>query len=316
MAGVAHTLFSGDGAFGPDNSINGLLILDSHSVLDLMSGYYYANVHTSQVPSGEIRGQVESASLFAANLTGDQEVPPVETGASGKAIFALSADATTLYYRLMVSDIPTITASHIHLSPVGQSGGVVFPLYTGSGDFDEDNPVSGALSLTDENIFDLLAGNYYVNVHTTENPSGEIRGQIEPLNPASHYGTMLTGDQEVPPVTTDATGRGYFTLDYGRNTFHYFISVNDIMSVTASHIHLGRLGESGPPVFTLYTGEGNFDPDHPIGDGAMLNGENLVDLLTGYYYVNVHTTAVPSGEIRGQIDEVPHLIYLPSIRKN
>ena len=72
-------------------------------------------------------------------------------------------------------------------APSGQNGGVVFPLYTGSGSFDANNPISGAVKLTDGNIFALLAGKYYINVHTTNAPSGEIRGQIGPQEARAHY---------------------------------------------------------------------------------------------------------------------------------
>ena len=91
---------------------------------------------------------------------------------------------------------------------------------------------------------------------------------------------------------------------------------SDIANVTASHIHRGRSGVNGPVVFPLYTGTGAFDPNTPVGGGIMLSAENLVDLLTGYYYVNVHTTAFPGGEIRGQIGAVPQRIYLPTVFRN
>ncbi len=314
--GVAYPLYTGGGSFGPGNPISGTLSLDAQNVLDLISGYYYVNVHTTGNPSGEIRGQVGGASLFDAALTGAQEVPPVTTNASGTAVFALSDDATELHYRVMVSDIPTITASHIHLGAAGVSGGVVFPLYTGSGTFDADNPISGMLSLTDANIFDLLAGNYYVNVHTTANPSGEIRGQIGQKSPFANYQAALAGDQEVPPVSTIASGEGNFRLDYGRNVLHYHVAVSDIVNVTASHIHQAPVGVNGPVVFPLFTGSGTFDPSNPVGSGVDLNAANLVDLLTGYYYVNVHTTGNPGGEIRGQIDMVIHVLYMPLVFKN
>ncbi len=314
--GVAIGLYGGSGTFGPGHPINGLLAVDARNVLDLITGYYYANVHTSQVPSGEIRGQVEGPSLFGAALTGGQEVPPVATNASGSAVFALSDDATTLNYRVMVRDITNISASHIHLGAAGANGAVVFPLYTGGGSFDVNNPISGALALTDDNIFALLQSKYYVNVHTTTVPSGEIRGQIGQEEAAAHYSAHLTGDQEVPPVTTAASGTGSFTLDRSRSVLHYLVNVSDIADVKASHIHRGRKGENGPVVFPLYTGSGAFGPGAPVGGGVGLSSRDLVDLLTGYYYVNVHTTSSPAGEIRGQIGAVPQYIYLPAVMKH
>jgi hypothetical protein len=314
--GVAHTLFNGNGPFEPGTPISDVLPIDAQSVLDLISGNYYVNVHTTNSPPGEIRGQVIGFSPFAAMLTGDQEVPPVVSDASGKAVLAVNDDASKMYYRVLVNDVDGITASHIHKAPVGENGPVVFPLYTGSGDFDPDNPISGVLDLMDENIFDLLSGDYYINIHTADNPPGEIRGRIGSYEPAAHYQAILTGDQEVPPVTTEASGQGDFTLDDVRATLHYYLAVNSIADTTASHIHLGPVGQNGPPVFTLFNGNGIFDSDHPIGSGVMLNAENLVDLLTGYYYVNVHTTDYPPGEIRGQIVRQMHGIHLPVVLRN
>ena len=82
--------------------------------------------------------------------------------------------------------------------------------------------------------------------------------------------------------------------------------VSNIMSVTKAHIHKAAAGSNGSSVFTLYNSTranalNAFDPDNPVGGAFALNAENLVDLLTNHYYVNVHTTANPSGEVRGQI---------------
>jgi hypothetical protein len=207
-----------------------------------------------------------------------------------------------------------VTAAHIHRAPVGENGPVVFPLFTGGPPpFDPDNPVSGSVAVSDADLFDLISGRYYVNVHTSHLPAGEIRGQVWAEEARDHYMADLEGDQEVPPVPTDATGEGHFTLDR-LNGFHYFVEIEDIDNVTASHIHKAPVGVNGPVIFPLFTGgPPPFDPDNPVGSGVWLSAENLVDLLTGYYYVNVHSSDYPAGEIRGQIAAVPSLTYLPVI---
>ncbi|MFO7537398.1 MAG: CHRD domain-containing protein [Chloroflexota bacterium] len=314
------------GDFDPDNPIGGGLPLTAENMVDLLTGYYYVNVHTETHSAGEIRGQIGGVHLFEALMSGEQEVPPVDTDASGNAVLALTPDTGTLYYRLMVSDIMTITQAHIHLAPMGQNGGVVHWLYdvTGQmgpgGDFDPDNPVAGSLTLTTTEVFDLIAGDYYINVHTTAHPAGEIRGQIWAHVAGPHYRAALSGDEEVPPVSTDASGLANFTLYAGLDSLHYFVQVSDIMSITMAHIHTGWPGENGPPVHWLYhnTGQlgpgGDFDPDNPIGGCLLLDAENMVDLLTGYYYVNVHTDMYPGGEIRGQIEAHEMMLtYLPII---
>ncbi len=300
---VILTLFDGTDTFDPDHPIDGTLTLDAENLVDLLTGFYYVNVHTTAHPGGEIRGQIGGARLFDAALSGSEEVPPVTTNASGRAVLSLTADTSTLFWRVLVDDITNITASHIHEGAPGENGPVIFPLFDGTGPFGPDDPISGSFTLTADQLFTLMAGNYYVNVHTTQNPGGEIRGQIGDLEPPTHFVANLSGDNEVPPVETDASGTAHLTLNPLLDILHYHVMVSDIMNITASHIHKGPSGENGPVIFPLYDGTGIFNPDHPVGGALLLNAENLVDLLTNFYYVNVHTTAHPGGEIRGQIVE-------------
>ncbi len=298
---VIHGLYNGSETFNAANPISGVITLTAQSMVDLLTGYYYVNVHTAANPSGEIRGQIGGTRLFQANLTGAAEVPARYAPASGRAVLALSADATKLSYRVMVNQIAGISAAHIHKAAVGVNGPVIFPIYMGSGTFDPTSPVSGTLDLTTNQVLDLIGGQYYVNVHTTAVPAGAIRGQVLPLQPPAHMLAALTGDEEVPSVTTAAQGLTRFVLNSGLDTLHYTIWISDIVNVTASHIHLATDGKNGPVIFPIYMGSDTFDPAHPLGDAFHLNAKNWVDLLTGYYYVNVHTTANPPGEIRGQI---------------
>jgi hypothetical protein len=131
-------------------------------------------------------------STFHAILEGDEEVPPVDSDAKGAAIFRTSNDGTELNYTLIVANIEDVTAAHIHLAPRGENGDIVAFL------FDPAEPTEGrtngvlaegtitsedlvgplAEATLSELIDEMEAGNTYVNVHTVEHPSGEIRGQI------------------------------------------------------------------------------------------------------------------------------------------
>jgi hypothetical protein len=131
-------------------------------------------------------------STFHAILEGDEEVPPVDSDAKGAAIFRTSNDGTELNYTLIVANIEDVTAAHIHLAPRGENGDIVAFL------FDPAEPIEGrtngvlaegtitsedlvgplAEATLSELIDEMEAGNTYVNVHTVEHPSGEIRGQI------------------------------------------------------------------------------------------------------------------------------------------
>jgi hypothetical protein len=312
------TIYTGTVPFDPSNPISGTVAINAQNLLDLLTGQLYANIHTTAHPAGEIRGQVLSGyTTFEAELSGAQETPPVTTTATGRAVMVLDSDLQTLHYRLMVTDLISITAAHIHLGAPGVSGGIVFPLYTGGGPFDEDNPVSGTVVLTEtEQLNTLLAGNYYVNIHTSTYPAGEIRGQLLQFTPGSRYSARLSGAEEVPPVTTNATGMAEFLLNTSLDSLQYDIRVQNIEDITLAHLHRGARGQAGPPVIPLYTGGGEFDPDHPLRGTAGLTAQDLLDLLTGYLYANVHTQSFPNGEIRGQVEAVTgYTLYLPILFK-
>jgi hypothetical protein len=70
------------------------------------------------------------------------------------------------------------TNAHIHLAPPGQHGPVVLPL-----EFTQatSGTLSGTFELTDEQLSELLAMNFYVNVHTELNPGGEVRAWLMPI---------------------------------------------------------------------------------------------------------------------------------------
>jgi hypothetical protein len=137
----------------------------------------------------------ENDRIFVTHLSGDEEVPPVDTKAQGQAIFMLSKDGTELRFILIAAKLENITMSHIHMAPKGQNGPIVAWLYPSvpppvliPGAF---NGVlaSGAITAADlvgplegmslsALLTEMMSGNTYVNIHTQQNPGGEIRGQL------------------------------------------------------------------------------------------------------------------------------------------
>lgn len=132
-----------------------------------------------------------AAMRFTAALTGDDEVPPVDTITTGMATFELNEDGTGLDFTVTVDDGVGINQAHIHLGPPGENGNFVAFLF---GPVDPGLDVSGELNSGTLAAADLLndlagmelsalidamtAGNAYVNVHSEANLAGEVRGQI------------------------------------------------------------------------------------------------------------------------------------------
>lgn len=134
---------------------------------------------------------------FRTHLTGDEEVPAVETKAQGQAIFQVRADGTAIDYRLNVANIENVFMAHLHVGAAGTNGGIVVWLYPGDGPPSRLLPgrTNGTLAtgtitgddlvgaFEDEGLETLVgalsSGDIYVNVHTLDFPAGEIRGQID-----------------------------------------------------------------------------------------------------------------------------------------
>ena len=119
---------------------------------------------------------------FSAELSGDNEVPPVDTDAWGKAKFRVKGD--TVYFKVIVHKPSSpVVASHIHQAPAGSNGPVVIDLLAHATKFKANKKVtlfSGSfpLSAHPDLVNYIMMGDTYVNVHTMDVPSGEVRGQI------------------------------------------------------------------------------------------------------------------------------------------
>ncbi len=106
----------------------------------------------------------------------------------------------------------------------------------------------------------------------------------------------LSGSQEVPPVTTSATGSGTITVAADQSISGSVKTTG--IKATAAHIHLAAPGANGPVIVPLTkVGEDGWT----VGPGAKLQDAHYQAFKDGRLYVNVHSAANPNGEIRGQI---------------
>jgi len=106
----------------------------------------------------------------------------------------------------------------------------------------------------------------------------------------------LSGDEEVPPVTTTAKGEGTITVAQDK-TVSGSVTTMGVEGV-AAHIHVAEKGKNGPPIVTLVkSGDGKWTtpPD------AKLTDEQYKSFKAGHLYVNVHSPKNKGGEIRGQL---------------
>lgn len=106
----------------------------------------------------------------------------------------------------------------------------------------------------------------------------------------------LSGDQEVPPVSTKASGTGHITVNSDM-TISGKVTTTGAVG-TMAHIHQGASGKNGPPVVTL-TKQG--DNEWIVPPGTKLTDAQYKAYKAGELYFNVHSPDNKGGEIRGQI---------------
>ena len=106
----------------------------------------------------------------------------------------------------------------------------------------------------------------------------------------------LSGSQEVPPVTTSATGSGTITVAADQS-ISGSVKTTGIKG-TAAHIHVAASGANGPVIVPL-TKDG--DNGWAVGPGAKLQYAHYQAFKDGNLYINVHSEANKGGELRGQI---------------
>jgi hypothetical protein len=203
----------------------------------------------------------------------------------------------TLKYSIVVSNLTAgdaLVAAHIHRANAGTSGSVYIPL---DGTF-SGSTVTGTVQLTAGQIDTIKTMETYVNVHTTQVGGGLVRGQID-SKVVFATDLAMTGANEVPAVTTTATGLATIRMTENKKLY-VKVAVTNLEAgdaLTAAHFHSAAAGVNGSVILGFYSAASDFGTLKTISvDDTFYNS-----LLTAALYVNAHTTAKPGGIIRGQI---------------
>ncbi len=221
--GVEHALtpdLDGDLRSGTYSPAENEFTLTGEQVDLLVARSLYANIHTEEFGAGEIRGQVVPLSqhYFTTSLTGLSEVEPVISGATGGLVFEFRngiLTATGSFSGLESNNIES-PGSHIHAAAAGENGGVVYALTPVLDD--ETDARAGTYSaadntfeLSEDEIIQLVTAELYVNVHSEENPNGEIRGQILLApNVAPETAPEITSPEDGAEITVEGESSAAF----------------------------------------------------------------------------------------------------------
>lgn len=292
--------------------------LTAAQISSFTAGTLYFNVHTANAPGGfpggEIRGNINktNATLYA-HLNGAQEATPVTTIAEGTGSLAVDAStgAASGSLTIIVAPASAVGPAHVHDAAAGNAA-IITLTDSGGGVWS----VPAGTVLTAAQIASFLGGKLYFNVHTTDNPNGEIRGNIVLIAAPTVTAAVVTklaildGLQEVPPVTTTASGSGSLTVDSGSRIVVGSLTILSApaTTVTAAHVHDAAAG--GTVAITLVDSGGGV---WSVPANTVLTPAQVASFVAGNLYFNVHTAnapgGFPNGEIRGNINTTSATLF-------
>jgi hypothetical protein len=284
-----------------------------------------------------------------AKMSPDNEIPAIAgltaTG-SARARLTVNRDAggnvisgaVTFDVSYQMGRPVTLTGFHIHSGAVDANGPVVInssltstPEPDGSGSLTFTRNLTAAAELTALAGLSTTPHLYYINLHTTDNPGGEIRGQC--TTETFFYKATMLPSNEVPAANLDARASVLVTLDVTRDSSGNITS-GAIMfdanyqfpgSVTFSgfHIHRGVAGQNGPVTLdtrtsgiTDATGTGRLTRIISLPTTqTVLDGLRDVIANPSGNYINLHTTtpAFPGGAVRAQLSDAHQFTSIPSV---
>jgi uncharacterized repeat protein (TIGR01451 family) len=263
---------------------------DVDSTVDLATATATVNLGAAETVTCTFRN-LETAptdQIFVFHLSGDQEVPSVPTSQRGGCMGRLDAGSSELAI-VCTHEVAGPTAMHIHDGAPGVNGPILF-------DFGNPaTPVVAAWSgMTPADVAKLLAGNLYVNIHTSAYPNGFIRGQILPRT-VDTVSFPMNGSGVVPPSGSASTGNCTADLDANATALSITCTHN-VASPTAAHVHDAPAGTIGPVVFTFPSAAS------PMAGNMPTTPRFVADYEAGFLSVDVHAGGPPV--IAGQPDGV------------
>ncbi|MNZ93094.1 CHRD domain protein [compost metagenome] len=223
-----------------------------------------------------------------------------ETGTACIHLF----DDMTLYFELEVNNLKSddqLTVAHIHDAGPLNAGPVIVGLVDGSSIAFNNNKAKGTISLTADQYNRILDGNnLYVNIHSTQLPSGLVRNQLDhPLKFGADVD--LSPDNQVPPIVSGASGHAMVRISTDKILFSH-ITVENLDAGDAlviAHIHNGAPGVNGPVIINLADDASQFG----LNQERAISDSQFDLLFSNPLYVNAHSTMFPAGVVRGPLKD-------------
>jgi len=301
---------------------------------------------------GGALAQQSGTKVFLALMQPQNEVPAITDTSSANVVMYFHgvvdsagnvlSGSVDFDVQAKFSSAVTVTGLHIHNAAAGVNGPILIPTDVNGTDKSVTVDSTGRVRIQKQvqfpsttpaisvaTIQDLLANpqNYYINIHTTVNPGGAMRGQLVPADGKVLMGFMSTKN-EVPATNVNGSGIASVTVLRGVGPNGTVPLATAIFNLdytgfdpgtifTGFHIHNGSAGINGPVIINTglsgtntvtvdSTGAGNLNfvvPMSPLDATFATEVGTVNSLFTtpNQQYINIHTTTFPGGVMRDQM---------------
>jgi len=304
--GAVMVILSQDGNDSNLFTVPASTTLNATDLASLLAGNTYLQIHSAAHATGEVRGQalLEGGAInrIEVPLSGEEVSTAVNTTGAGKGVLLVNNTTGDVFGALSTNNLQgTATAAHIHDGAPGINGAVMVILSQDSSDTNLYNvPASTTLSSSD--LATLMAGNSYLQVHSTQHTTGEVRGQVLPEGSAvSRITVPLSGEEVSPAVNTTGAGQGVLLVNNASGALFGAVTTRNLQgSATAGHIHNGAMGTNGG-VMVVLTQDGSDTDLFTVPANTILNTTDLTVMQSDSSYLQIHSTTNTAGEVRGQV---------------
>jgi hypothetical protein len=225
-------------------------------------------------------------------LDAGQEVPPNGSTGRGFGNVWLHVPTGELHWNIPFSGLTgSATSAHFHGPALpGANAGPQVTLSTSS-------PLYGTAFLSPTQVADVLAGKWYVNIHTSAHTGGEIRGQLVNTGCVQRFeGFGLDGVQVVPPSGSAASGSASLWFNIVNNRIYWYGTHSGLASPLGSAEFRGPAGPGANGGLQVST-----SPGSPMDSLISILPSMGDDLMAGLWYLTITTGMHPADEIRGQV---------------
>lgn len=240
-------------------------------VNSMISGGVYLNIHTAANPNGEIRGQVYRVMRegYTFSMDGSQQVPSILSMGQGSGMVSINRDQDNAHFMLVTSGV-TSAGIHIHKGLTGQTGPVAYdltPFYSNNGAFGYWKSTDATPFLM-SNSAQFNKDSMYVNLHTSVNANGEIRGQVKR---GFNCYNITTGIESLGDVSENTISVYPNPATSGKFNIHLIADSKNIITLNVFDV-------LGKQVYSL---------DYMTQEGNNIINVNLQENVKGMYFIKL-----------------------------